>query len=904
MKKALRAKLTIALLAFAFATMLLTSNAFAITSVTNFPTTDAIVSSGGFSSPNNAFADNEVYASAMNGQAEAYKTFGFTIPAGATINGITVNTEGHIGTCAKNTKKFSFTLSKNDGTSFTGSSQDLILTNADVLTHLSFSVSGWTNTDVNSIAVKADATCSGGNGAPGTLLLDFVSITIEYTPNTPPVANDDSYSTDENVALHVSVSNGVLHNDVDADGNTLTAILDTTTSHGTLSLSSNGAFTYTPNTDFFGTDTFTYHANDGFANSNTATVAITVNQVVQTLKVTKIVINDNGGALQVADFHLFIDGQPVTSGQQVSVTVGRHTVSETPTTGYIGTIGGNCNQDGIVSVQAGQNKACTITNNDVQGQTTIVKIIIPSGTGQVFSFTGDLGDFTLSDNNPSTTLSLDAGTYHVTEIVPNGWSLTSIVCNDTTNDSSGDLNTHTISIVVEVGDVITCTVTDKRVGLQGGDIHVDISSSILLGVQDIDPNTLPAPPSGIAVQQHLVGFQIQTNNAGDTVTVGVTFPNPVPAGSQFWKFQNAHWFQVDPAQIGSNDGDNFITVTITDGGLGDSDGMANGMIDDPLAPIIVSPPTHIGSESCENKIAFVNSDTVKNAPSNVDYSRGCVRIDDAPPTIVKVYIINNFFCADVTDNIGVAEVIATDKQLTVKMPRWEGSVDSYCAEFTRSEITGLEQEQVTVVAIDLAGNTAKVSTEAPALHLFPTAMPLPKGLASPASSIGTMQYKTHTSIAEVSRELNPHKDLEGIWLLNTGLKQIRITGSADFGKELQISDNAFQKLTGDTLIKIKWLGAHSNEQNCYTWCSAERHGFIYVFGANNGLLATFKVTVTDDMKLEKYDPATDQYHFKLQKIGKPANALLPQEISKILEIASHNKKHEYNLSTIKVKSLE
>jgi hypothetical protein len=47
-------------------------------------------------------------------------------------------------------------------------------------------------------------------------------------------------------------------------------------SNGTLTLNSNGSFTYTPNPSFFGTDSFTYQANDGALDSNIATVAITV----------------------------------------------------------------------------------------------------------------------------------------------------------------------------------------------------------------------------------------------------------------------------------------------------------------------------------------------------------------------------------------------------------------------------------------------------------------------------------------------------------------------------------------------------------------------------------------------------------------------------------------------------
>jgi VCBS repeat-containing protein len=95
----------------------------------------------------------------------------------------------------------------------------------------------------------------------------------------PPVANNDSYSTNEDTPLTVTAP-GVLANDTDADGDPITAVLDTTTSNGTLTLNTDGSFNYTPNTNSNGTDSFTYFANDGTANSNlAATATITVNQV-------------------------------------------------------------------------------------------------------------------------------------------------------------------------------------------------------------------------------------------------------------------------------------------------------------------------------------------------------------------------------------------------------------------------------------------------------------------------------------------------------------------------------------------------------------------------------------------------------------------------------------------------
>ena len=69
---------------------------------------------------------------------------------------------------------------------------------------------------------------------------------------------------------------GVLANDNDPDGNTLTAALVLGPTHGVLLLNSNGTFTYTPAANYTGPDAFSYKANDGTVDSMPAVVAITV----------------------------------------------------------------------------------------------------------------------------------------------------------------------------------------------------------------------------------------------------------------------------------------------------------------------------------------------------------------------------------------------------------------------------------------------------------------------------------------------------------------------------------------------------------------------------------------------------------------------------------------------------
>ncbi len=105
--------------------------------------------------------------------------------------------------------------------------------------------------------------------------------------NSAPTANADSYSVNQGSVLNVAAA-GVLTNDTDIDSpkSSFRAVLVTGKGplNGTLSLNTNGSFTYTPTPSFFGTDSFTYQAFDACLtpavqcspNSNEATATISV----------------------------------------------------------------------------------------------------------------------------------------------------------------------------------------------------------------------------------------------------------------------------------------------------------------------------------------------------------------------------------------------------------------------------------------------------------------------------------------------------------------------------------------------------------------------------------------------------------------------------------------------------
>lgn len=99
--------------------------------------------------------------------------------------------------------------------------------------------------------------------------------------NQAPVANNDPatgnqayYRGNEDGTINVGLAQGVLVNDVDSE--VLKAIKYANPAHGSVVLNENGTFTYDPDDNFYGTDTFTYRAYDSALYSSPATVTVDV----------------------------------------------------------------------------------------------------------------------------------------------------------------------------------------------------------------------------------------------------------------------------------------------------------------------------------------------------------------------------------------------------------------------------------------------------------------------------------------------------------------------------------------------------------------------------------------------------------------------------------------------------
>lgn len=173
-----------------------------------------------------------------------------------------------------------------------------------------------------------------------------------------------------------------------------------------------------------------------------------------TLTLMKTIINDNGGTATTTDFQARIDGSDVPWGVAQTVSIGAHTASETTLSGYLASSwGGDCAADGIITLVAGGNKTCAITNNDQQGSLIVDKVTEPSGSTRVFDIVATGTGAIVGGGSGTTTDAVDkeymvaAGTYSVTETVPDGWVRTGNTCADVT---------------IGVGETKTCTITNVK----------------------------------------------------------------------------------------------------------------------------------------------------------------------------------------------------------------------------------------------------------------------------------------------------------------------------------------------------------------------------------------------------------------------------------------------------------
>lgn len=130
-----------------------------------------------------------------------------------------------------------------------------------------------------------------------------------------------------------------------------------------------------------------------------------------------------------------------------------------------------------------------------------------------------------------------------------------------------------------------------------GTAYFDTNTGALSDLSAVNEASLPAAGKPDLIFPHgFFSFTITDLTLGDTASVTITLPYAVPVGTQYWKYgptpndSTNHWYQLP---MGDDDGDNMITITLVDGGLGDDDLTLDGVIIDQGGP--ANPPAPVGA---------------------------------------------------------------------------------------------------------------------------------------------------------------------------------------------------------------------------------------------------------------------------------------------------------------------
>ena len=207
----------------------------------------------------------------------------------------------------------------------------------------------------------------------------------------------------------------------------------------------------------------------------------------------------------------------------------------------------------------------TYTSNDAQNITipgletgNYRIVLVGTGTGEyTLNVTGGVGNETVSED--SYTASISEGEVH------------------DTNVNVAMITWLTIHVdEPEPIDPIVPSATGT------GNVSFIADAGTIGNLTALNESDLPAENPNVDFPHGLFRFNITGLDLGQTVNITIAFPQDIPTTAQYWKYHTLEGWYLIP--MGSNDGDNIITITLQDGGMGDDDGDANGVIVDQGGP--------------------------------------------------------------------------------------------------------------------------------------------------------------------------------------------------------------------------------------------------------------------------------------------------------------------------------
>ena len=165
------------------------------------------------------------------------------------------------------------------------------------------------------------------------------------------------------------------------------------------------------------------------------------------------------------------------------------------------------------------------------------------------------------------------------------------------SDGGGQSHTYTTPLSPQTVTASYGTREEIVTSTGSGTAYFDTKTGVLSDLSAVSEASLPAAGRPNLIFPHgFFSFTITDLTPGGTASVTITLPSAVPVGTQYWKYgptptdPTNHWYQLP---MGDDDGDNMITITLVDGGLGDDDLTLDGVIIDQGGP--ANPPAPVGA---------------------------------------------------------------------------------------------------------------------------------------------------------------------------------------------------------------------------------------------------------------------------------------------------------------------
>ncbi len=384
----------------------------------------------------------------------------------------------------------------------------------------------------------------------------------------------------------------------------------------------NGSFTNTTGTVANGNTVQVRHTSSGSFSTATDTV-LTIGGVSDTFTSTTLAIDttpdafsftdqtDVGRSTTITSNAITVSG--INSAAAISVNNGEYRINNGGFTNTTGTVA-NGDTVQVRHTSSGSFSTATdtvLTIGGVSDTFTSTTLAIDT-TPDAFSFTDqtDVGRsttitsnaITVSGINSAAAISVSNGEYRIN----NGGftNTTGTVANGDTvqvrHTSSGSFSTTTDTVLTigGVSDTFTSTTLPDDAGSadvvssDGEKITIEAPDMALRDVETKTEDSVNTTnkPDDYQVVGEILSYKVKGIADGATVEITLTYPNALGSNSKIYKI-GADGFSEFPNAVISG---NTVTLTLVDGGSGDADGVANGVIEDPVA---VMEPSNSTSDS-------------------------------------------------------------------------------------------------------------------------------------------------------------------------------------------------------------------------------------------------------------------------------------------------------------------